>query len=569
MTASALPYAAPDVVTILILAFLFLLLNLVGYFLDRVLYCGLLGQLFIGVAWGSPGGQWLPIATEKVLVDMGYLGLILLVYEGGLSTDLPAVKSNLLLSGIVALTGTATPIAVSFILIRLANATPLQAFAAGAALCSTSLGTTFTVLKSTGQANSRVGVILASAAMLDDVVGLVLVRVISDLGISNSSISSTSIIRPIGVSIAFAVVVPLFCCFVVKPLAIKVHTSGAKPLFPFMTSSQTGFIVHTAVLIGFVVGSDYAGTSDLFAAYLAGACINWYDGEMLKSKRGIDILAKQHDSTKPDTVLGAEVDVSDQAAVEGGHYDDKALKLADKSQQLTSKSMMAIPSLEVPSSAVSTRAIPSQKGSKHGTEDQVNNDQPTGKDIIRSTSTTLEPFSRPNALGPGMLMWQAYYEIPLSAILKPLFFASIGFSIPVSQMFKGSIIWKGIIYALLMAMAKLVCGVWLLRPLTSTAPTPPLGAQKKESRLPKPRSIYPASILGCAMVARGEIGFLISGLAESRGLFSSASASGPSEIFLIVTWAIMLCTIGGPVAVGLLTKRVHKLQKVDKAIIDG
>jgi hypothetical protein len=73
----------------------------------------------------------------------------------------------------------------------------------------------------------------------------------------------------------------------------------------------------------------------------------------------------------------------------------------------------------------------------------------------------------------------------------------------------------------------------------------------------KPRSIYPAFILGSAMVARGEIGFLISAIAESNGIFGS-EPNGP--IFLVVTWAIMLCTIIGPLTVGTLVRRVKRLE---------
>lgn len=71
----------------------------------------------------------------------------------------------------MALTGIVLPIGLSFVLIVLVNASPLQAFAAGAALCSTSLGTTFTVMQTSGLSTTRMGVVLTSAAMMDDVVG--------------------------------------------------------------------------------------------------------------------------------------------------------------------------------------------------------------------------------------------------------------------------------------------------------------------------------------------------------------------------------------------------------------
>lgn len=79
---------------------------------------------------------------------------------------------------------------------------------------------------------------------------------------------------------------------------------------------------------------------------------------------------------------------------------------------------------------------------------------------------------------------------------------------------------------------------------------------------PKPFSLYPAAILGLAMVARGEIGFLISALADSNGIFTSTTVEGSSndQIFLIVTWAIVICTVVGPVGVGLLVRRVKRLE---------
>ena len=70
------------------------------------------------------------------------------------------------------------------------------------------------------------------------------------------------------------------------------------------------------------------------------------------------------------------------------------------------------------------------------------------------------------------------------------------------------------------------------------------------------------------MVARGEIGFLISSVAESKGIFRSASEPEPesagasSELFLLVTWAIVLCTVVGPICVGLVVRRIKKLEKL-------
>ncbi|KAB8342941.1 hypothetical protein FH972_022537 [Carpinus fangiana] len=480
-------------------------------------------------------------------VQLGYLGLILLIYEGGLATNFSALKANFLFSSGVALTGIAMPIALSYSLVGLTGASALQAFAAGAALCSTSLGTTFTVMGTTGLISTRMGVVLTSAAMMDDVVGLVMVKVVSNLGDVTQSFSVLTIIRPIFVSVGLAVAIPLTAEFIVKPVTVQLNSlrqkSSNRKMQQFVTMPALSFIVHTMILVGLVAASTYAGSSNLFAAYLVGAAISWWDSEVPHPK-----------------------------------------------------------------------IIQSQEAS-----------------IVRDDPS-------PEGLS-GVQTFERFYAPVLNRILKPFFFASIGFSIPITRMFRGRIIWKGIVYTILMTFAKAICGLWLIRfpcrggatsiaTLIATQPNKrsspsrldsttymtrisclwrkrsaassstsrsknkpavrtdhtrlseqPASAELSEvtpvrlsePRIPKavpllqsssstlkPLSLYPAGIIASAMVARGEIGFLISSLAQSNGIF--ASPNGSDDIFLIVTWAIMMCTIIGPVVVGALVQRVRRLE---------
>lgn len=119
---------------------------------------------------------------------------------------------------------------------------------------------------------------------MDDVVGLVMVQVISNLGPYSASISAVTIIRPLLVSVAFAVCTPLVCVCIAKPLTIwlnsqrMTHPKGAINLL--LSKEKVPWIVHTCILISFIVGSTYAGTSNLFAAYIAGASVSWWDSEV-------------------------------------------------------------------------------------------------------------------------------------------------------------------------------------------------------------------------------------------------------------------------------------------------
>lgn len=80
--AASLPYHEPGIEDILVLSSLLLALNLINSALDRTLYCGLVGQVLIGVAWGTPGAKWLSSSLEDAIVQLGYLGLIMIVFEG-------------------------------------------------------------------------------------------------------------------------------------------------------------------------------------------------------------------------------------------------------------------------------------------------------------------------------------------------------------------------------------------------------------------------------------------------------------------------------------------------------
>lgn len=85
-SAASLPYHEPSITQILVLASFFLALNVINSILDKTLYCGLVGQVLVGIAWGTPGGKWLSPALEDAVVQIGYLGLIMIVFDGNVSS---------------------------------------------------------------------------------------------------------------------------------------------------------------------------------------------------------------------------------------------------------------------------------------------------------------------------------------------------------------------------------------------------------------------------------------------------------------------------------------------------
>jgi Kef-type K+ transport system membrane component KefB len=94
---------------------------------------------------------------------------------------LDLLKANFGLSAIAATIGVLAPIGLTYLLLYVGfGYGAIETFIVGAALSVTSLGTTFVVLgkssKEISFADTRVGTVLVSAAVFDDVSGLVMAR---------------------------------------------------------------------------------------------------------------------------------------------------------------------------------------------------------------------------------------------------------------------------------------------------------------------------------------------------------------------------------------------------------
>jgi Kef-type K+ transport system membrane component KefB len=149
-------------------------------------------------------------------------------------------------------------------------------------------------------------------------------------------------------------------------------------------------------------------------------------------------------------------------------------------------------------------------------------------------------------------------------------------------MFQGSTVWKGIVYSMLMILAKgLVSAViyfdhfikWFTArkpsPHQQTAtPNPRVGPQSTSKK--PPHAI--ALLVGFAMISRGEIGFLIASLSQSSGTLTlrhrngSGTISSGEEIFLVIVWAVVICTIAGPIGVGIIVRRLRKGDNVARYV---
>jgi Kef-type K+ transport system membrane component KefB len=121
-------------------------------------------------------------SQSEAISILAELGVIVLLFEIGLESDLRQLKAVGAQAFAVACVGVATPFAAATGgLMWLFHVPAIPAIFAGAALTATSIGITAKVLSELGQLKSKEGQIIVGAAIIDDVLGILVLAVVASL----------------------------------------------------------------------------------------------------------------------------------------------------------------------------------------------------------------------------------------------------------------------------------------------------------------------------------------------------------------------------------------------------
>ncbi|KAA8617607.1 sodium-hydrogen antiporter [Pyrenophora tritici-repentis] len=276
-----LQYHEPNIIQILVLVSFFFWLSFGEWLSNRVFRAGLIGQIIVGLIYGLPiGGDIIPIPWQEAFIALGYIGLVLIIFEGALAVRLDLLKANFGLSIIAATIGVVAPVAFTYILLYIGfGYGAVETFIVGAALSVTSLGTTFVVLGKTSKdinfSDTRVGTVLVSAAVFDDVSGLVMASVIGQLGALGGEDSPNLgwlIGRPTLVSGVLAILTPVLNKWIIAPL----YRKYAEPRLPKTRKRHVvNVVIMILVLCAFLSITGFGGTSVLYGSFMAGASLTY------------------------------------------------------------------------------------------------------------------------------------------------------------------------------------------------------------------------------------------------------------------------------------------------------
>ncbi|TDL20225.1 Sodium/hydrogen exchanger [Rickenella mellea] len=251
----------------------------------------LVNQLILGSP--PPLGDILPTDWLQTLQELGNFGLVLLVFQGGLSTRLDLLKQNLVLSIFVALIGIIVSISLSLLsFVLMFRSTPLQGFTAGAALCSTSLGTTFAILSALpGEIDlrsTRIGTVLLSAAILDDVVGFIMASVVSRISVPGGHAHGSgpgiawTILQPVVASAGMALITPPVVQWIICPMYCK-NIARLQPKY----LDGVLLLIFALSLSAMLSLGHYTESSMLFGAFAAGCALRYLDDATRNADRSL------------------------------------------------------------------------------------------------------------------------------------------------------------------------------------------------------------------------------------------------------------------------------------------
>jgi Kef-type K+ transport system membrane component KefB len=140
------------------------------------------GELLLGLALG-PSLLNL-IQPSEPLALLAEIGVILLMFRAGLETDLVQMRQVGGVATIVAFGGVLLPLGGGFLLASAFGLGTLPALFVGAVLTATSVSISAEVLRELGKLRSRAGAAIMGAAVIDDVLGVVVLSVV--LGLAGS-----------------------------------------------------------------------------------------------------------------------------------------------------------------------------------------------------------------------------------------------------------------------------------------------------------------------------------------------------------------------------------------------
>ena len=257
-----------------ILAIVLVAARLMGAAARSIGQPAVLGELLAGVFLGASvlglidlrdhDAPQTVILRSAVLHFLQEVGVVILLFEIGLETDLVQLLRVGASSTAVAIAGVVLPFAGGYLVCHYFGLDNTVGIVAGAALTATSVGITARVLNDLGRLQEPESRIVLGAAVIDDILGLIILTVVSGLvGGEKATVGKVAGIT--GLAFGFLIGALVAGNFLVPPLVRWLSRRNVPGLL-------TAFAVFLA--FGLAWGAEMAGSAAILGAFVAGLLLH-------------------------------------------------------------------------------------------------------------------------------------------------------------------------------------------------------------------------------------------------------------------------------------------------------
>jgi len=232
--------------------------KLLSELFERLGLPGLVGEIIAGVLIGPSVLGWIHPST--ILQDLSELGVLFLLFRVGLE-----VKSSELLkvggtAFLVAVCGVIVPMVMGYGIMAAWGFGWIESMFVGAALVATSVGITAQVLSAKGKLHEKSSQIILAAAVIDDVLGLIVLAVVSSMAKGQFRIAD----------VALTALLPIVFMIVLAKWGSHTVSRAIPVVQARLQASESQFHLAIVLLFGLSVASMYTGVAAIVGAFLAG-----------------------------------------------------------------------------------------------------------------------------------------------------------------------------------------------------------------------------------------------------------------------------------------------------------
>lgn len=263
------------------LAIIILFAKLFGLLAKKLRAPQVVGEIIAGLIIGPSILGF--VEQSDFITQMAEIGVLLLMFSAGLETDLKDLIKTGPTALAIACAGVAVPLAGGWLLYScFYGFSPAgsegfyRAIFTGVIMTATSVGITVQTLRELGKLKGKVGTLILSAAIIDDVIGIIVLTFV--IGLKDASASPMKVVVNTLLFFAFSIGVGFVIYKIFKMLDKKYYHQRRIPILGLCLCFALAFIAEA-----------FFGIADITGAYVAGIILcNLKDSEYIAEKMDIN-----------------------------------------------------------------------------------------------------------------------------------------------------------------------------------------------------------------------------------------------------------------------------------------